>query len=109
METITIRLDYGNGPIWKEYVDLNTGALSTGSDIIDNDDELMRLDEATQNIYASLYEFDDEGAVKFDEARESELKRELLDAIAKIKDRLASINDGSFAVEDEETERLSAL
>lgn len=109
METITIRLDYGNGPIWKDCVDLVTGALSTGIDIIDNDEELISLDEAAQDVYASLYELDGEGAFKFDEAREPEVKKELLDGIAKIKARLDEINDGSFTVVDEETERLSAL
>ena len=109
METITIKLDYGNGPIWKDCVDLETGALSTGIDIIDGDEVLGKLDEAAQDIYGSLYGTDDEGALKFDEVRESEVKQELLDAIAQIKTRLDEINDGTFTVEDEETERLSAL
>lgn len=106
METITIKLDFGNGPIWKECVDLETGELSTGVDVIDEDNELRELDEMAQDIYIALYKYDDDGSLTFDEARESEVKYELVDIIARIKSRLEQINDGSFIVEDEETERL---
>ncbi|MGI6045655.1 MAG: hypothetical protein ACOYCA_02290 [Eggerthellaceae bacterium] len=84
-------------------------SLARGIDVIDNDKELARLDEEAQDIYASLYGLDDKSAFKFDEARETEVKQELLDAIFKIKARLSEINECSFVVEDGETERLSAL
>lgn len=110
MDTITIKLDYGNGPVWKDCPDLETGAMSTGISLVDNDETLSVLDDDAQRVYSSLYECDSDGEITgFDEKREVEMRDELIGLIAKIKARLDEINDGTYAVIDEESERLAAL
>lgn len=49
-------LDYLQGPIWES--DPQTGKPETGTDAIDNDEELRRLNHEIQDIFDSYYEFD---------------------------------------------------
>ena len=47
--------------------------------------------------------------IMFDFEKEKEEKEIMLDLISQIKKRLEEINDGSFVIEDLETDRLSNL
>ncbi len=107
MQIVKIKLDYLHGPIWKDNVDLNSGKYSTGIRVIDEDMLLLKLNEEAQNLYSSFYQFEQEDkAVSFQ--MDKEQRDRVLTIIEKIKNRLEEINDGSYVVEDDETERLRA-
>ena len=55
MKEITLKLDYLNGPIWKDFYNDETKIWTTGIELIDNDDCLQSLDEKARNMYSSLY------------------------------------------------------
>lgn len=103
---IRILLDYIYGPIWKDVV--TSEGLITGIEVIDNDIVLKALNDSTSEIYGSLYSFDkNEEPCTFDKERFSEVKKYLLILISAIKQRLNEINDGSYFIVDEESERLT--
>ena len=84
--------------------------ISTNYDLIDKDEELTKLNEETRKLFDSYYEFDSHDQVCwFNEELERKTKDKMLELIRKIKIRLSEINDGSFKVEDYETERLEKL
>ena len=84
--------------------------ISTNYDLIDKDVELTRLNEETRKLFDSYYEFDShDQSCWFNKELERKAKDRMLELIRKIKNRLSEINDGSFIVEDYETERLGKL
>ena len=108
MPTVKIMLDYLQGAIW--ISDVETGRPLTGIALVDNDEELRRLNYEISYLYSSYYEFDSHGqACWFDEERERADKGRMLDLLGRLNARLAEINDGSFVVEDHETPRVLAL
>lgn len=107
-KTIIIQLDFQQGPIW--ISDIETGEPLTGADIVDNDEIVRELNLAIQNMYRSYYEFDThDSACWFNYDKEKSEKYQMLSLINKLIDRLNKINDGSFIVEDRETDRIKAL
>lgn len=61
-------------------------------------------------LYSSCYEFDSHGqAYWFDEDKLRKNKDRILDLLSRIKKSLDAINDGSFVVEDKETEKIEML
>lgn len=108
MKTITIMLDFLNGPIWMS--DFKTGKPETGIDIVDNDEELRKINAEISELFDSYYEFDTHDvACWFNEEQEKADKQKMLTLLAKLNARLDEINDGSFTVEDLETPRVRAL
>ena len=107
MKEIIIKLDYLHGPICKDEFDLQQSQLITGVEVIDNDIALQILNNKAEEIYSSLYEFDKYGQpCIFNECKFESEKPKLLALISTIIQRLEAINDGSFVVKDEETDRL---
>ncbi len=108
MKTLKIALDYLVGPLWKdEFID---GELRCGIPAVDNDEALQALNDQIAQLYSSYYEFDSHGqACWFDEERECADKPRMLALLGKLNARLSEVNDGSFAVDDEETPRVEAL
>ena len=107
-DNVRIMLDYLQGPIW--ISDFETGEPFTGIDIVDNDDILRKLNLRCSELYNSCYELDaDDQSCRFDNEKLKSIKDELLSLINQIKERLNQINDGSFVIEDLETERLKNL
>ena len=105
---IKIMLDYMQGPIW--IGDVETGEPLTGIPVVDNDKILPKLNKECCELYSSCYEFDSHNnACFFDSEKELRIKNQLLFLIEQIKKRLSEINDGSFTVEDMETQRLNSL
>lgn len=110
MKTIRILLDFNAGPIWKPYYDKKSKKDSTGVDIVDNDKELEKINNEIQDLYISYYYFDYNGqACYFDEKQERADKDKMLSLLSKLNNRLNEINDGSFIVDDRETERVKTL
>ena len=107
-QVIRIRLDYLQGPIWMS--DIDTGEPLTGIEVIDNDLEIREPNRRAGQMFTSYYEFDTyDVPCWFDHEKEKAEKEIMLDLIAQIVARLNEINDGSFIIEDFETERLKAL
>ena len=107
-QIVKIQLDYLQGPIWMS--DPETGEPITGIDIIDNDSVIVDLNHKAGTMFNSYYEFDSHGAPCWFNSEKEKLERNtMLDLISQIKERLEEINDGSFVVEDLETERLNNL
>lgn len=108
MQTVRIMLDFLQGPIW--ISDVETGKPETGIDIIDNDEELRKINYEISSIFDSYYEFDTHDvACWFNEEQEKADKPKMLALLKQLNDRLDEINDGSFVVEDLETPRVQAL
>lgn len=107
-EIVKIKLDFNQGPIW--ISDVETGQPMTGIDIIDNDEKLRRINFEISSLYSSYYEFNShEQACWFNEEQEKKDKIRMLSLLKQLLDRLNELNDGSFIIEDYETERLEKL
>ena len=100
---VKIQLDYLQGPIW--ISDIETGEPITGIDIVDNDSKVIEINKKIGQRYSSYYEFDSHGQVCwFNEEQKQADTSIMLGWIKELKDRLEEINDGSFVIEDCETE-----
>lgn len=107
-EIVKIKLDFNQGPIW--ISDVETGQPITGIDIIDNDEELRKINFEISTLYSSYYKFDShDQACWFNEEQEKKDKGKMISLLKQLIDRLNELNDGSFIVEDYETERLEKL
>lgn len=107
-QVVRIRLDYLQGPIWMS--DIETGEPLTGIELIDNDLELREPNRKAGQMFSSYYEFDTHDVpCWFNHEKEMSEKDIMLGLIMQIVARLNEINDGSFVVEDLESERLRAL
>lgn len=108
LQTIKIMLEYLQGPIWLS--DAETGEPITGIAIVDTDSIVKELNYKCSELYNSYYEFDShDEACWFNAEKEKADKEIMLEMISKLITRLNEINDGSFIVEDLETERLKNL
>lgn len=107
-EIVKIQLDFLQEPIW--ISDVETGQPMTGIDIIDNDEKLRKINYEISTLYSSYYEFDShDQACWFNEEQEKKDKEKMISLLKQLIDRLNELNDGSFLVEDYETERLEKL
>ena len=108
MRTLKISLDFLAGPLWKdEFID---GETRTGIPVIDNDAALRALDDRICEPYSSCYEFDShDQACWFNEEQEKDDKPLMLELLGRLNARIAELNDGSFAVDDQKTPRVEAL
>lgn len=106
--TVKIMLDYLQGPIW--ISDVETGEPMTGIAIIDNDPVLPALNKECGMLFSDCYEFDThDTACWFNKEKELANRDKMLTLINQIKFRLEEINDGSFVIDDCESERLRNL
>lgn len=106
MFIVKLMNEFVHGVLWV----CDEDGISTNYDLIDKDDELTKLNEETRKLFDSYYEFDShDQACWFNEELERKTKDKMLELIQKIKNRLSEINDGSFKVEDYESERLEKL
>ena len=106
MKELRIKFDFSHGPIWKDKYDINTGEWSTGIAIVDNDKALAVLNEEAEKEYFSLYSFDENGSLVFDDIAFESKKDNLLSLLQTIILRLNNLNDGTFNIIDEETSNL---
>lgn len=105
MQTLRIKLDVDNGPIWKDKFDPETGILSTGIPLIDNDPILNSLNDNLQQEYADLYSFQD-GRLEFDSMAFDHNKKKFLSSLQAILHRIDEINDGTIEIVDEASKFL---
>ena len=107
-QIIKIMLDYLQGPIW--LTDSETGEPITGIEIIDTDPVIREINLKCSELYNGYFEFDSHDLpCWFNHEKEKLDKEIMLELIAKLVSRLEEINDGSYIIEDLETERLKNL
>lgn len=110
MKKLKIMLDFISGPIWKDIYDIKMNKLITGIDVVDNDEYIQKLNDEISDLYSSYYKFDyNDKPVYFDKEQEKKDKEKMLDLLGKIRKRLDELNDGSFEIDDRETERVKNL
>lgn len=110
MKKLEIRLDLGNGPVVSKYYDEKSDHLLTGMDVVDNDVYIQKLNNEIQDLYLSYYKINyNNQPVYFGKGKEKEDKDKMLDLLGKLMKRLDEVNDGSFEVDDRETERVKNL
>lgn len=97
MKEVVIDFDYDMGPIWKENFDLNTGKRSTGIGIIDNDEEVQRLNDEANRLFMALNSFEN-GTYRFDNERFKKIKPDLQSLTYRLIRRLDEINDGTYEI-----------
>ena len=106
MITIKIMNEFLHSPIWT-YED---GVVTDEISVISEDEKLQRLCDKIENMFSGYYEFDShDQACWFNSEQEKADKEVMLDLITQLISRLNEINDGSFVIEDLETERLKQL
>ena len=107
MYTVKIMNEYLHGPIWV----YNSNGISVWKYPLVSDDAVLNLlNDKAMELYSGYYEFDShKQACWFNHEKEKEDKENMLDLIQKILTRLDEINDGSFIVEDYESEHLREL
>lgn len=107
---LRIMLDIWAGPIWGYEYDETFKKYTCGIDVLDNDSELIKLHNEIQNLYSSYYHINyKDMPVYFDFEQEKNDKEKMLALLFKLNKRLKELNDGSFTVEDLETERVKNL
>lgn len=106
MFTIKIMNEFIHSPIWVYDED---GIIDEPS-LIADDVVLQNLCEKVEDMFTPYYEFDSHGvACWFNHEKEKSEKEVMINLIAQIKARLEEINDGSFVIDDCESERLRNL
>lgn len=107
MYKIRLMNEFLHGPIWV----LNSDGISVWKyPIVEQDSVLKELNQTARKMFDSYYEFDShDEPCWFNYEKEKVEKNKMLKLISDIKKRLTEINDGSFVVEDLETERLNNL
>lgn len=109
-KTLIIMLDFTEGPLWKDKIDPVTYESSTGIDVVDNDEFVQKINEKIYDLYSSYYKINyKDQPVYFDKEQEKKDKNEMLDLLNQLNKRLDELNDGSFVVDDRETERVKNL
>lgn len=108
MQTVKIELDYLQGPIWTS--DVKTGKPQTGISIIDDNEDIRQLNFKIQDLYDSYYEFNSHGEpCWFNKEQEKADKDKMLAMLSKLIELLNKVNDGSFVIDDRESERIKGL
>ncbi len=106
MIKIKIMTEFLHSPIWT-YED---GIITDDIPLISEDKKLQVLCDKIENMFSGYYEFDShDQACWFNSEQEKADKEIMLDLITQLISRLNDINDGSFVIEDLETERLKQL
>ena len=110
MKKLIIMLDFISGPLWKDIYDKKKKELVTGIDVVDDDEYIQKLNNEISDLYSSYYKinYNDE-PVYFDKEQEKKDKYKMLDLLGKLMKRLDEANDGSFEIDDRETERVKNL
>ncbi len=110
MEKIKLLLDFGSGPIWKEYIDPKTMEEFTKIKAIDENKELQKLNDEIQEMYSSYYESNSHDMpIWFNKEKQKAEKSIMLDKIHTLKSMLEEINDGSFEIDDQVTPEYEDL
>lgn len=98
--------EFIHSPLWIYDED----GVTSEPEFIENDSKLQSLCSQAEDMFSSYYEFDSHDVpCWFNHEKEKAEKDVMIELISRIKKRLNEINDGSFTIEDLETERLKSL
>ena len=101
MEELLIQLEYGEGPIWRKYFDVETKRHHTGIPIVDNDEIAQKLNDEIQDMESSYYEFNSHDMpLWINEEKALNEKEQMYDKVQQLVKRLEEINDGSYTIVD---------
>lgn len=106
MLIVKIMNEFLHGPVWT-YED---GIVTNDPNLISDDMVIKQICEQIEDMFSAYYEFNSHGqACWFNHDQEKADKHKMLSLITQLIERLNEINDGSFVIEDLETERLKNL
>ncbi len=106
MVTIRIINEFLHSPI----LTYDDGVITNDPEMILEDEKLQELAVEAEKMYSAYYEFDSNNeSCWFNEAKEKAEKEIMLHILSQIIEKLNEINDGSYSIEDLETERLRNL
>ncbi|WP_237036803.1 RNA helicase [Mediannikoviicoccus vaginalis] len=78
--------------------------------MVDHDEYIQNLNDEISDLYSSYYKIDcNDEPVYFDKEQEKKDKYKMLDLLGKLMKRFYEVNDGSFEIDDRETERVKNL
>lgn len=110
MNKLIIMLDFISGPLWKDIYDTKKKGLVTGINVVDDDKYIQNLNDEISDLYSSYYKINyNVEPVYFDKDQEKKDKYKMLDLLGKLMKRLDEVNDGSFEIDDRETEKARNL
>lgn len=110
MKIIKIMNEFLHAPIW--YCDENGIEWDNEEEfkIFKQDEQLQLISKKIEEMFNQYYEFDTHNvACWFNKEQEKQDKEKMLKLLDELNKRLAEINDGSFEIEDLETERVKNL
>lgn len=102
--------EFLHSPLW--YCDEDGIELDEQDDFIIfiKDKKLQSLSNRIEELFNSYYEFDSHNQTcRFNKEQEILDKEKMLNLLDELNKRLTEINDGTFKVEDLETERVKNL
>lgn len=106
-EVVKIMLDFCVGPIWKSRFNEDYD-LVTGIEAIDNDEVLMKLSDEINSLNNMNYRLKNNLPV-YDLKAARKNKNKMLVLLNRLNLRLNEINDGTFIINDFETNRIMNL
>ena len=110
MKKLIIMLDFISGPLWKDIYYTKKKELVTGIDVVDDDEYIKNINDEISDLYSSYYKINyNEEHVYFDKEQQKKDKYKMLDLLGKLMKRIEEVNDGSFEIDDRETERVKIL
>ena len=102
--------DFTAFPVWASWLSEGRRGLPGLPSFVEEDEVLRKLADELVDMNVSYYEFDSHDmACWFNEEQQRADKEILLSLVARIVDRLNELNDGSYVVEDCESEELREL
>lgn len=105
--TVRIKNEYLHGPIW---VYTPEGALTTCFPVVYSDITVNDLSNRANKMFSSYYRLNAKGEpYEFNFEQEKADKEEMLSIIAALISRLDKINNGTFLIDDCESQRLKDL
>ena len=104
---VVIMNKYLHSPIW---IYNKQNVLIDELPIVNNDKYIQKFSDKATKMFANYYEFDiNSNLLRFNHEKQIKEKKIMIGIISNIVTRLEEINDGSFIIEDLETERLNSL
>lgn len=102
MKTVKIMFEIMHKPIWI-YDEI---AVDAELQVVEEDSIIISISEKITKLYDSYYQFGDDEGCWFNEQKEKDNKKIMLSLLNQLIERLNEINDGTFIIEDIESERL---
>ena len=110
MKKIKIIFDFGEGPIWNEYVDEESMKASTGIEEIDNNEDIQKLNQELQDIYSSYYEQDSHDMpMWFNKEKQIKDKEMVLNKLSILKEMIYDVTNHQIEIEDEVSKEYEKL